>query len=61
MSIWFATPLDMPTDGETCWCRLTFWFGTPFQAVWRSATNDWLSVDNSIVYPAWSIARWRPV
>ncbi len=61
MSLWKTMPTTLPADGQTVWVRLNYWFGQPFKAVWNLPTEDFISVDNSIIYPVWSISRWRPL
>lgn len=60
MSVWYTSPDNIPLDGQTVWVRLNYWFGQPFLAVWNLATEEFVSVDNSVHYPAWSISRWNP-
>jgi len=59
MSIWKTIPKNLPGDGATVWVRLNYWFGQPFQAVWSLANEQFTSVDNSMVFPVWTISRWR--
>jgi hypothetical protein len=59
MSLWFTTPKNLPVDGSEVWVRLNYWFGQPFKAVWSLANQEFTSSDNSMVYPVWSISRWR--
>jgi hypothetical protein len=59
MYAWNQFPFDIPTDQEVVWVRIKYYYGKPFLAIWIEATQDFTSLDNSIVYPAWTIARWR--
>lgn len=61
MSIWKTFPIDVPNDGVIVWVRVLYYYSEPFQATWDLTTQSFVSVLNSIVYPAWSIARWRPL
>jgi len=60
MSTWFHFPNNIPTDGETVYVRIEYYYSEPFLAVFTLSTMIVTSVDNSIVYPVWVIARWRP-
>jgi hypothetical protein len=57
--MWKSLPLDVPANGSTVWIRVKYYYGTPFLAVYTSATQEFNSVTNSITYPAWTVARWK--
>ena len=57
MSNWKTLPVDVPTNGQTVWVRITYFYGAPFQAVYNSTNQTFTSVINSIVFPAYTIAR----
>lgn len=59
MAIWKTLPIQVPTDGEEIWVRLNYWFGPPFKAIYNSAAHTFTDSVNSIVYPIWTISRWR--
>jgi hypothetical protein len=59
MSSWKQLPEDLPVDEEEVWIRIKYYYGSPFLATWNEATQDFTSTDNSIVYPAWTVARWK--
>lgn len=59
LPIWFTLPSYLPFDGQICWVRIKYYYSNPFLAVWDNTLNQFTSVENSIVYPAWTIARWR--
>jgi len=61
MNTWYTTPVVLPVDNQECWVRLNYWFGQPFKAVWHTAGNEWTDSVNGIIYPVWTISRWRPV
>jgi hypothetical protein len=61
MNKWFSTPGTLPEEHQECWVRLNYWFGQPFKAVWQGGEDGWKDSVNDIVYPVWSISRWRPV
>lgn len=60
MSNWKTLPLHVPTNGQTVWIRVTFYYSAPFQAVYDSTNQTFTSVINSIVFPAYIVARWEP-
>ena len=56
---WRSMPPDFPADAATVWVR-RWWFGNPFQAVWRNASQDFLYAGAYAI--GWQfIARWRPL
>jgi hypothetical protein len=59
--MWKTFPEDIPGNGVTVWIRVKYYYSSPFLAVYASATQEFTSVTNSIVYPAWTIARWKTV
>jgi hypothetical protein len=61
MNTWYTMPVVLPVDNQECWVRLNDWFGLPFKAVWHTAGNEWTDKVNGIIYPVWTISRWRPV
>lgn len=56
---WFTSPLNLPPDETLCLVRLNYWFGPPFLATYSNAAQEWTSQTNSVVYPVWSVSRWR--
>jgi methenyltetrahydromethanopterin cyclohydrolase len=60
MSTYFHLPDNIPTDGQTVWIRVEYYYSEPFLAIFTLSTMTFMSVDNSIVYPAWVVARWKP-
>lgn len=61
MASWIIVPGTMPADAATVWIRPFSPFYTAFQAVYNATAGTFTSVDNSIVYPAYLIYKWRPV
>jgi hypothetical protein len=59
MPVWLVFPTNIPADGSYVWIRIKYYYSEPFKAVWDLTSQTFVSVDNSIVYPAWSVARWR--
>lgn len=60
MSPWFHLPDQIPTDTQTVWVRVEYYYSEPFLAIFNLGTLTFTSIDNSIVYPVWVIARWKP-
>jgi hypothetical protein len=60
MATWYTIPKNVPTNGQTVWVRVKYFYSQPFQAVYNTASQSFTSVTNSIVFPAWTIARWQP-
>jgi len=59
--MWFTFPKNIPADDQTVWIRVKYYYSAPFQAVYDTATQQFTSVTNSIIYPAWVIARWKAI
>ena len=60
-SPWKYPPDNIPSDGQTVWLRLASYYVEPFKATYTSSTQQFQSVTNTIIYPMWSVAAWRPV
>jgi len=58
MTKWYSFPTNIPTNGQTVWIRVTDYYSTPFQAVYNSTSQQFTSVVNSIIFPAYIVARW---
>jgi len=56
--IWKYLPKNIPTDTEEVWVRVRYYYHQPFLATWDETEQSFTSTDNSIIYPAWTIARW---
>lgn len=61
MAIWKTLPTQLPVDAEEVWVRLNYWFGAPFKAIYSESADTFTDSVNSIVYPIWTISRWRPL
>lgn len=59
MEKWKTLPQFVPVDGEQVWCRLNYWFGPPFLAVYSEVQQAFISSNNSIIFPTYVISRWR--
>lgn len=55
---WFTFPKTIPNDSETVYIRIKYYYGTPFLAIYSVSSQQFTSIDNSIIYPAWTVARW---
>jgi len=60
MSTWKTFPLNIPSDEQEVWVRVKYYYSTPFLATYNIVTTNFVSTVNSITYPAWTIARWKP-
>jgi len=60
MLIWNTFPLNTPDDAAVVWVRVKYYYGTPFLAAYSLADQNFVSITNSIIYPAWTISRWKP-
>lgn len=56
---WKSLPLDVPTDTEVVYVRIKYYYGEPFLAEWDETLQEFTSVVNNIIYPAWSVSRWK--
>jgi hypothetical protein len=59
MKKWHIVPASLPVSGEIVWVRINYWFGQPFLASYNSSDQSFVSVDNSLSYPVWSVMRWK--
>lgn len=60
MADWLTLPGTVPADGDYVWIRIKYFYSAPFLAVYDSTNQQFISYTNSIIFPAWSVARWRP-
>ncbi len=60
MSTWKTFPLNTPADLEVVWVRVKYYYSTPFLATYHAFDVQFVSIDNTIPYPLWCIARWKP-
>lgn len=60
MPTWKTLPQATPADTEEVWVRLNYWFGAPFLATWMEVDQQFKSTTPiPIIYPAWTISRWK--
>ena len=59
MATWNTFPKNIPDDEEIVWIRVKYYYSAPFLAEYDAANQAFVSEDNSIAYPAWTIARWK--
>lgn len=57
--MWLQTPFNIPNNNQIVWVRIDRWSGAPFLAKWNSQKQEFLSNDNSIIYPVWVISVWK--
>lgn len=57
--MWKSLPLNLPADQEEVWIRIKYYYGSPFLAIWDLASQSFTSSVNSIIYPAWTVSRWK--
>jgi len=59
MSQWHYFPLDIPADQDIVWIRLIYSYSTAFLAQYVAADQCFISQENDIIFPAWTIFRWK--
>jgi hypothetical protein len=59
MAEWNHLPDQVPDNLEIVWIRIKYYYSSPFLAEWNSGSKEFTSQDNAIVYPAWTVSRWR--
>lgn len=57
---WREIPFQIPNNNQVVWVRPHRWIGSPFLAQYRTQQQTFTSSINSIVYPVYAIAVWRP-
>ncbi len=57
--MWKTLPINLPANQEIVWIRIKYYYGSPFLAKWDLPTLQFTSSVNSIVYPAWTVSRWK--
>jgi len=61
MAEWKYFPEDVPDDEQNCWIRLGLNPVHPFTAVYNTASQSFITTGEGIVFPAWSVFKWKPV
>jgi len=59
MQKWKTVPEELPVDQSIVWVRINYWFGQPFLAKWDLASQSFISEDTDLIYPVWSVMRWK--
>lgn len=59
MPTYLQVPFFMPANNQVVWCRTERWTGAPFLATYKTASDTFTSVDNTLVYPFYMITYWR--
>jgi hypothetical protein len=57
--MWKKIPFDLPADQEEVYIRIKYYYGAPFLATWDLASQSFESTENSIIFPAWTVSRWK--
>lgn len=57
---WLEMPANRPTDATTYWIR-TWWFVSPFQAVWNDTDAQWDVPGWANPLPWWVCRAYREV
>lgn len=60
MEDWIQIPFQMPANNDIVWVRTQRWSGAPFLAQYKTNNDSFTSSDNTIVFPAYAIAYWKP-
>jgi hypothetical protein len=56
--LWKEMPEYFPSNGQTVWVRLRYWYTKPFLATF-SAANQTFTTSNGYVLPWYEAVRWR--
>lgn len=59
MATWYTVPLVMPANAQQVYTRPYEWYGEPFLSTYSSAKDTFTDNTNGIVYPSYTIRRWR--
>ena len=54
-------PENLPPDFTPLFVDRSAYIGEPFEATYNHSAQQFTSIDNSIIYPAYVIVRWRYV
>ena len=57
---WKTLPTNLPVDEQIVWVRINYWFGQPFLATWNEVDSNFTDTVSGLVYPVWSVMRWKP-
>lgn len=57
--MWSSLPTSVPANNSLSWIRIKYYYSSPFLAYYDSILNQFSDIVNSIIYPAWSVARWK--
>lgn len=52
-------PTNVPSDGSLCFVRPVNYSVVPFKAFYEASTQSFISQVNSIIYPQYSIYKWK--
>jgi hypothetical protein len=58
--VWYTLSKQAPTDGQHVWIRIGFIDVAPFAAVWNEAYQTFVTDTTNMLYPPWTVTKWRP-
>lgn len=58
---WYELSIIFPDDGQEVWTRLDRFVGTPFKSVFNTSQQEFTSLENGLIIPAYMVARFRPI
>lgn len=61
MSSWNSLLESVPEDGKPVWCRVTTFYTTPVQLIWKADTKVFYSEVTGLEIPWYYVVRWRDV
>lgn len=59
MSQWKQLPKNLPSNGQTVWIRTIYLVDYPFLATYNTTNQNFTDTQNSIVYPAYTVYKWK--
>lgn len=59
MNLYKSYPLHLPSDGQVVWAISYNYYATPFTAIYHATSQTFVSYPDNIVFPAYSISRWK--
>jgi len=59
MAQWQEFPDNKPTDEEVVYVRTKYWSYITFKATWSESNQNFTSLYQGIIYPAWTISRFK--
>jgi hypothetical protein len=59
MSNWKSLPDYIPSNGQSVYIRLWNYFNKPISATYNSSLQTFTSDINNIIFPAYTVYRWK--